>query len=168
MSDITPQMSEQLLSKCSSCTKLIEKHENHMECVTCLKWFHADISCIKASNLNDRKIDSCQFCLKNYLPFQTLSNDEFESIDNNTLSERDMDRLNQLKLNPFYLNKDIAMCESNVNLDNVLDTNRLKCDYFIPEHFKKHTSVTKSGQLNNFSVLCLNIRSIVNKFDMLN
>jgi hypothetical protein len=34
-------------------------------------------------------------------------------------------------------------------------------------HFKKHTSVTKSGQLNNFSVLCLNIRSIVNKFDML-
>jgi hypothetical protein len=35
------------------------------------------------------------------------------------------------------------------------------------EHFKKHTSVTKSGQLNNLSVLCLNTRSFVNKFDML-
>jgi exonuclease III len=32
---------------------------------------------------------------------------------------------------------------------------------------KTYTSVRKSGQLNNFSVLCLNIRSIVNKFDML-
>jgi uncharacterized protein YutD len=73
-----------------------------------------------------------------------LSNDEFESIDTNNLSERDMDRLNQLKLNPFYSNKDIAMCESNVNLDNLLDTNRLKCDYFILEHFKKHTQVLEN------------------------
>jgi hypothetical protein len=74
MSDITPQMSEQLLSKCSSCTKLIEKHENHMECVTCLKWFHADI---KASYLNDRKIDLCQFCLTQFDP-QILISDVYD------------------------------------------------------------------------------------------
>jgi hypothetical protein len=74
-----------------------------------------------------------------------------------------MDRLNQLKFNPFKFNNDIALCDSNANLDHVLDTNRLKCNYYIPESLNKTQTL---NQQNQFSVMCLNIRSISNKFDM--
>jgi hypothetical protein len=40
---------------------------------------------------------------------------------------------------------------------------RLKCNYYIPESLNKTET---SNQQNQFSVMCLNIRSISNKFDM--
>lgn len=79
------------------------------------------VSCgVKSSDYRNKKIDICQICLNDTLPFQTLLNDEFESNGNESnLSERDMDRLNQLKFNPFKFNSDIALsCESNANLDD--------------------------------------------------
>jgi hypothetical protein len=48
-----------------------------------------------------------------------------------------MDRLNQLKFNPFSLNNDnIALNENNVNLDMVNNLNTTNCNY-TPNKYRK-------------------------------
>ena len=53
--------------------------------------------------LNNWKIEICQICLDDSLPFQSLDDFDYKLniINNENLSEKDMDRLNQLKYNPF-------------------------------------------------------------------
>jgi hypothetical protein len=132
-------MPQQIVNKCSSCFELIEKQQKHigLECLACRKCFHEDITCVKSlSNYTNKNIDICQICLNYILPFQTLSNEEYElDASKSNLSEEHI--LNQLKFNPFKFNNDIALCDSNANLDHVLGTNRLKCNYYIPESLNK-------------------------------
>ena len=45
--------------------------------------------------------------------------------ENRTLFENYMDRLNQLKFNPFELNNDIALSNNNTHLGHVLNTSVL-------------------------------------------
>jgi hypothetical protein len=129
---------------------------------------YADISCDKQLNYTNIKTGNiCQPDLNDVLPFQTLSNDDFlSSINENSLSDRDMDRLNLLKFNPFNLNSNIALCDNNADLDNVLDVSKITCEYFLPANLKKQANSIKLDHEHLFSVICLNIRSIANKFDM--
>ena len=50
----------------------------------------------------------------------------------NRFSQNDMNRLNQLKFNPFGYNDNIALCDNNTNLDISLETKNIKCDYYLP------------------------------------
>ena len=66
------------------------------------------------------------------MPFKTLSDNEFAVMNQdvgNRFSQNDMNRLNQLKFNPFGYNDNIALCVNNTNLDIPLETKNIKCDY---------------------------------------
>jgi hypothetical protein len=67
------------------------------------------------------------------MPFHTLSHNEFATMNQsfgNKLSQDDMDRLNQLKFNPFESSDNIALNENNTNLDNTLQINKISCNYY--------------------------------------
>ncbi len=101
----------------------------------------------------------------NCFPFHTLANSEFETLGyTNRLSQSDMDRLSQLRFNPFQPNENIALSGNNIELDTTFNTNKIFCDYFLPQDFKRQ--IENSNIQTNFSLLHLNIRSIANKFDL--
>ena len=75
-----------------------------------------------------------------------------------------MDRPNQLKINPFTLNKKVALSENNVNLDMLNNLDTVNCNYYTPAKFQEQ-SINENSE-NFFSIFHLNIRSISNKFDM--
>ena len=104
----------------------------------------------------------------NPLPFQNLYDNEFEALNeiNMTQLYRDMDILSQLRFNPFEGNQNIALSGSNFNLDLSFDTNKIPCEYYLPEDFKKNMENVNTKE--KFSLIQLNIRSISNKFDLLN
>jgi hypothetical protein len=100
------------------------------------------------------------------MPFHTLSDNEFATMNQsfgNELSQDDMDRLNQLKFNPFESNDNIALNENNTNLDNTLQINKISCNYYSPNELRGE--IAEMTNQNQFSILHLNIRSIANKFD---
>ena len=100
----------------------------------------------------------------NPFPFQNLTNPEFTAINNeNRFSQSDMDRLSQLRFNPFETNQNFALSDNNVELDLSFNTNIIQCDYYLPEEFKKR--IENENIEETFSLLHLNIRSILNKFD---
>ena len=76
-----------------------------------------------------------------------------------------MDRLSQLRFNPFETNQNFALSDNNVELDLSFNTNIIQCDYYLREEFKKR--IENENIEEKFSLLHLNIhvRSILNKFD---
>ena len=74
-----------------------------------------------------------------------------------------MDRLSQLRFNPFETNQNFALSDNNVELDLSFNTNIIQCDYYLPEELKKR--IENENIEEKFSLLHLNIRSILNKFD---
>ena len=103
------------------------------------------------------------------LPFSSLLEEEFMNLydlenQNHQISyDIDMDRLSQLKFNPFQVNSNIALSGYNDELDTSFDINKVDCNYFLPVDLNNKLSNIK--QEPNFSLLHLNIRSISNKFD---
>ena len=76
-----------------------------------------------------------------------------------------MDRLSQLRFNPFKTSENIALSDSNFNIDLTFNTSKILCDYYFAEDFKKNLNIKEK-----FSLIHLNIRSISNilltsKFD---
>ena len=70
--------------------------------------------------------------------------------DNEKFSPRDMDRLSQLKYNPFQKNNDIALNGNSKNLDKSFNINKTSCDYYLPNKFKKQTiKNTHTNQITN-------------------
>ena len=103
----------------------------------------------------------CQKCLANALPFQTLDDLDYEfTVNGNIVSEEDMDKLRNLKFNPFDASNNIALSENNANIDNC---SKINCEYYLPNDFKQ--LINQENLSNNFSIIHLNIRSIVNKFE---
>ena len=69
----------------------------------------------------------------NSFPFHTLTNSEFETLGStNRLTQSDLDRLSQLRFNPFQTNQNIALSGNNIELDTWFNTNSICCDYFLP------------------------------------
>ena len=115
--------------KCCSCLKIIRETEKAIECLTCAKWFHAVPTCIKSFDSNiENTVDVCQKCLANNLPFQTLDDLDYELnvLNGKNVNEENMDRLKQLKFNPFDTNDNIALSQDNINLDN---PTKIDCEY---------------------------------------
>jgi hypothetical protein len=81
----------------------------------------------------------------------------------NRLSQSDLDRLSQLRFNPFQTNQNIALSGNNIELDTWFNTNSICCDYFLPKDFR--TQIETKNIVKTFSLLHLNIRSVSNKFD---
>ena len=105
----------------------------------------------------------CQNCLSDTIPFQTLDDLEYEFtvLNGKNISENDMDRLRHLKFNPFDSRfNNIALSENNVNMEKTIINN---CEYYLPNDFNKFPN--KANLNESFSMLHLNTRSIVNKFD---
>ena len=151
--------------KCCACLKIINKTQRAIKCLTCDKWFHAVYACIKSFDTNNgNTIDVCQICLKSALPFQTLDNldNEFNFLNGNNISKENMDRLKHLKFNPFDTNNNIALSENHANLDN---PSKINCEYYLPNDFNKLINTTNLNNTNSLSLIHLNTRSIVNKFD---
>jgi hypothetical protein len=82
--------------------------------------------------------DICHQCADKALPFRSLTQDEYtESVNPiSDLNQNDMDRLNQLKFNPFQYNDNVALSENNSSLDTYFDLNMLTCNYVLPNEFK--------------------------------
>jgi hypothetical protein len=103
-------------------------------------------------------------CLSCSLPFHSIDDLEFYSIFGDfsrVPSDEVMDRLTQLKFNPFHINNNnIANAQhfQNYMPENLDD---LTCNYYLPNDFA-NSNITDN---NNLSILNLNIRSIANKFD---
>ena len=107
------------------------------------------------------------------MPFISLSDNEFSqefSLSNqecqkfrNGFTHDDMDKLSQLKFDPFKTNDNMALSGNNTNLDNSLQFNNMNSNYYLPSEFSKKT--TEINIKSNFSLVHLNIRSITNKFD---
>lgn len=77
-------------------------------------------------------ISGCNHCW----PFHNTTNNGFETLCSaNRLS--DMDKLCQLRFNPFELNQNTALSDNNSQLDSYFDTSKIQCDYFLPQEFKK-------------------------------
>jgi hypothetical protein len=80
--------------------------------------------------------DICHQCADKALPFRSLTQDEYtlkaliHAISD--LNQNDMDRLNQLKFNPFQYNDNVALSEKNSSLDTYFDLNMLTCNYVLP------------------------------------
>ena len=125
--------------------------------------FHAVSACTKSfnSNIGNNTIDLCQNYSAESLPFQTLDDLEFEFTVLKGINVRkdEMDRLRHLKFNPFDTSNNIALSENNANLDK---SSKIDCEYYLPNDFKKQID---NENLNNFSMIHLNIRSMINKFD---
>ena len=101
------------------------------------------------------------------LPFQNLNDNEFETLNDPTIRQSypDMDRLSQLRFIPFETNQNIAFSGNNADLDSSFNTNKIQCEYYLPEDFKKRIECENIQA--KFSIMHLNIRSISNKFDSL-
>ena len=129
---------------------------------TCGKWFHALTTCIDSFDSKIRNtIKVCQKCLAKALPFQTLDDLDYEfTVNGNIFSEEDMDKLRNLKFNPFDASNNIALSENNANIDN---HSKINCEYYLPNDFKQQ--INQENLSNSFSIIHLNIRSIVNKFE---
>ncbi len=81
--------------------------------------------------------------MSNALPFQSLSDAEFESFLKASytmqISQNDVDKLGQLKFNPFRSNENIVLSDNNnKELDTFFNTNTIVCDYFLPNDFKTY------------------------------
>ena len=116
---------------------------------------------MSSSNLND------------LLPFSQLNNDEFRNYTmkhSNALNESDLMNLRNLIFNPFALSKGRGKSHFMLNSDldpdhnyyntiiNYIDT----CDYHDEDSFKR---MAKDSANTEFSILHLNIRSILSKYD---
>ena len=92
------------------------------------------------------------------LPFNSIDDDELEFIFGDFTrfpKDEDMDRLKRLKFNPFSIATDISYKTENFLSENCESQD---CDYYLPNAFLHfHT--------NNLSIISLDIRGLVNKFD---
>ena len=150
---------------CSACFCEIAIDKRGIVCVLCGRWFHAKNFCIKSPlTCQQTEIETCHLCLSDSLPFSSIDdiNFNFTFGDYSRLpSDEDMDRLMQLTFNPFdnsYTTTDNVDYDNNMfpNIDNIT------CKYYLPIDVSR--DIPKSNN-NLFSILNLNIRSIVNKFD---
>ena len=120
--------------------------------------------CIK-SNLTCQQSDIqiCNYCHENQLPFTHIDDVEFQFIFGNynwIPNDKDIERLSQLKFNPFEMVKSIGQASNDTT--NTIDLSNIKCDYFLPRDLLSEQQT--SNTCNNISILHLNIRSICNKF----
>ena len=109
-------------------------------------------------------IETCEKCLNESIPFHSLSEIEFEPIIGNSninLSQKDLDRLEKMKFNPFRSLNDTT--HKNDNFDNSVNLDDIKYNYYLPNEIKE--LLIKNQLKNNFSLLHLNIRSMSNKYD---
>ena len=125
-------------------------------------------------NTNTISYDKCvagecydEACDFHALPFQSLTDIEFEHLTsylNSNITQRDMDKLNQLKLNPFQSLNNLED-QNNIEDGNTSNFDDIPCNYHLPLEAKDLISESQTNE--DFSILHLNIRSISNKFDSL-
>ena len=133
----------------------------------------ASQNCAKTHFAYDAKeIEICHICLNESLPFQSLNDEDYEfTVKNNRhISERERDRLEGLKFNPF---SDLRLADAasllkrnESNLGDLVDNENIDCNYFLPNEFAERFAGKNIE--DNLKLMHLNIRSISNKFDLFN
>lgn len=111
--------------------------------------------------------------MSDLLPFWQLNEDEFKNLvkhSNLNLSNNEINKLRNLIFNPFSINsrgKTFLTLKNELNSDynyyNVLANYVDECDYDHEDSFNQLAKV--SNNIQDFSLLHLNIRSMVNKYD---
>ena len=148
---------------CSTCFHQIAFDKTGVTCVMCGRCFHAKNTCIKSPlTCQQTEIDTCHICLSNSLPFNSIDPLDFNFTfgDFSRLpSEEDMDKLMRLKFNPFDT-KHTSI--GNDDYDMLTNINNISCKYYLPNDISRDIPSNE-----HFSILNLNIRSIINKFDSL-
>jgi hypothetical protein len=154
---------------CSSCFLKISMDQKSINYLTCGGWFHARTAFLKSPvTCQQTEIDICNMYLSCSLPFHSIDDLEFHFIFGDfsrVPSDEIMDRLTQLKFNPFHINNNnIANAQ---HFENYMPENLddLTCNYYLglPNDFAMTNSNITDNK--NLSILNLNIRSIANKFD---
>lgn len=82
----------------------------------------------------------CQKYLADNLTFQTVDDLDYvlNVLNGNNVSEENMDRLKELKFNPFDSNNIIALSGNKANMDNPI---KIKCEYYLSNDFNPQKSL---------------------------
>lgn len=132
---------------------------------------------IDLNNLEDQNTNFlCYLCLEDHLPFSNLDEHDYDNSllnENINVSLTSLNRLNELKFNPFSLNDDQRHqlpfdenSDPDLNFYNHLIPQNQHCNYYFEDslnQLREKNNVSKS-----FSVLHLNTRSFKNKYDNFN
>ena len=122
----------------------------------CGRWFHANNVCVKSPlTCQQTETDLCNICVSDALPFTSVDELYFNFTfgDFTRLpSAEDIDKL--MRLNPF----DDKQSSTDFSNSQILNNfNNITCKYYLPRDISLEINNNK-----NFSILNLNIRSIVN------
>ena len=80
---------------------------------------------------------------KNFLS-QNVTNSKVSAFHHKKVfSDTDMDRLNRLKFNSFFLNQQIGpeVFNNDSQIDTCLNTEMMQCDYYLPHELKKNHTI---------------------------
>ena len=104
-------------------------------------WFHARTSCVKSPlTCQQTEIDICNLCLNCTLPFYSIDDLElsfFLGNFNHIPSDEVMDKLTQLKFNPFDVGNNILNDQYSEGF------NDLTCNYYLPNDFTECNTNSK-------------------------
>jgi hypothetical protein len=130
------------------------KHEKFTQCIACQDWFHSVPHCLDLQEtITSDSVFKYKKCHLSFFPNITHNETKMRDV----FSKSDMDRLSQLKINPFTLNKKVALSENNINLDMPNNFDTVNCKF-------QEQSMNENSE-DFFFTYHLNIQIISNKFD---
>jgi hypothetical protein len=139
------------IPKCLECRRFVWSRQKSFKCHVCKSDTHA-----KCISYNDRRspgshVFYCKQCLNEALPFQSVSNDDLQSIFNYTIHDL---------INIFN-----SIDDQIFDFENEIDTNLTSCKYTY-KHDLGNISISENST-NELSIIHVNIRSIFMNFSAL-
>ena len=153
-------MTNKKVKKCFVCLKLVKKNQKILSCSTCLQIIH--LNCIKDKFCITKNIWKCIFCSFTF-PFSSCSDKEFAKLFDFGISNLSYlaNHLNNLFKNLSTYNEHPIANEDSCN-DNEINFFHNVNDQYLSSKDAKSLLFNNFNENSNFSVLCLNIRSLSN------
>ena len=150
-------MTNKKIKKCFVCLKLVEKNQKVL-CSTCLQTIH--LNCIKDKFcIIKNMLWKCTFCSFRF-PFSSCSDKEFVELFDFGITNL-FYSANHLIKNLFTYNEHPIANEDSCN-DNEINFFHNVNDQYLSSKDAKSLLFNNFNENSNFSVLCLNIRSLSN------
>ena len=154
-------MTNKKVKKCFVCLKVVKKNQKILSCSTCLQTIH--LNCIKDKFcITKNMLWKCTFCSFTF-PFSSCSNKEFAELFDFNISNLSYsaNHLNNLFKNLSTYNEHPIANEDSCN-DNEINFFHNVNDQYLSSKDAKSLLFDNFNENSNFSVLCLNIRSLSN------
>ena len=163
---------------CNTCDYNILDSQRSVTCTACHNHYHLKKSCLRLDNLDLKTFNNvnnfkCYQCLEFDLPFNSLSEEDFQ-INSTNVNEinrnlNELNRLTDLIFNPFQTQEEDS---KNNDVDRLINP-ELNCqDINVNSITNYYSTLEFNDKLNannitntDLSLLHLNVRSMRNKFD---